>query len=247
MSTILIATVLAITAPGEEPAKDAAKPAVAKVAVAKVAKTTVTKQVKTATAEKNADDKTAAAKEQPAPKPLTGAELKKAAEDALRRWARCDEEKMSAAAAEFIVLYHDLLADTAIPRAARDKLRHKVRYRLLALAPRIEKKAFLDRRKAERAAKKAAQSSPTKSLADKPSQGNTPKGAAGGGAYGNDDYGEQLVELIHTTVLPHTWDANGGMGSMYYWRNGRALVVRQSQEAHEQLEHLLLQLRRAGN
>jgi len=236
MSTFLIAAMLVAAAPVDGPSATQDKAA-------------TTKAVKPVAAENDAavEKDKADGKKEPAAKPLTGTELKKATEAALRRWARCGDEQMSSAAAEFIVLYRDIQSDTELPRTTREKLRHKVRYRLLGLAPRIAKKAAIDRRIAQRAAKKAAKSTPSQSLADQPSEHAPANGAGGGGAWGNDDYGEQLVELIHTTVLPHTWDVNGGMGSMYYWRNGRALVVRQSQEAHEQLEHLLLQLRRAGN
>jgi hypothetical protein len=236
MSMLWIAAMLVAAAPAENAANATAA-------------TTQPKMAQTAVAEKDvvAEKADAAEKKEPIAKPLTGKELKKATEAALRRWARCKDEQMAAAAGEFLVLYHDLQNDTAIHRATRDQLRHKVRFRLLKLAPRISQKAAIDRRRAELAAKKASQGSPSKSMADKPTEEPSANGARGGGALRNDDYGQQLVDLIHTTILPHTWDVNGGMGSMYYWRNGRAVVARQTQEGHEQMENLLEQLRRANN
>ena len=72
------------------------------------------------------------------------------------------------------------------------------------------------------------------------------KGAFGGGALGMPDYGQQLVELIQTVIRPETWDVNGGPGTIYYWRPGRALVVRQMAEVHGEVGGVLGQLRRAG-
>ena len=60
------------------------------------------------------------------------------------------------------------------------------------------------------------------------------------------DNGPQLVELIHRTISPPSWDVNGGPGTIYYWQPGRAMVVRQTQEVHEKMENLIEQLNRAG-
>jgi hypothetical protein len=223
MSTLWIAAILVAAAQGDaSPKPDTAKspPAVSEAAEAPVAEATV------------------AEKKKPQVVLRSGRELKKATEEALRRWARCEDKKAAAAAREFLVLYRELQRDDKLGRATRNRLYSKVRYRLLALAPQIAKRAAIDKRLAkQKAARSQATTATTDQSADKPTTG----GARGGGAVGNDDHGEQLVELIHATIFPHTWDVNGGLGSMYYWRNGRALVVRQSQEGHEQLEHLLIQ------
>ena len=63
----------------------------------------------------------------------------------------------------------------------------------------------------------------------------------------NDDYGLDLVDLIERTIAPGSWESQGGPGRIYYWRNGRALVISQSQQAHEGLADLLEQLHVAGN
>lgn len=39
------------------------------------------------------------------------------------------------------------------------------------------------------------------------------------------DAGPELVELIQKTISPAHWNVNGGPGSIYYWRPGRALVI----------------------
>jgi hypothetical protein len=71
-------------------------------------------------------------------------------------------------------------------------------------------------------------------------------GPLGGPGQFSDDYGPELVELIQQTIAPQTWDVNGGLGSAYYWRPGRALVIRQTGNVHDQLGGLLEQLGRAG-
>jgi len=61
-----------------------------------------------------------------------------------------------------------------------------------------------------------------------------------------DDAGPVLVDLIQKTIAPGHWAPQGGPGTIYYWRPGRVLVIRASQEAHEQIGDLLRQLERAG-
>jgi len=62
-----------------------------------------------------------------------------------------------------------------------------------------------------------------------------------------DDYGQDLVDLIQRTIAPGTWDVNGGAGSAYYWHPGRAMIIMQTGEVHDQIADLLLQLERAGH
>lgn len=57
------------------------------------------------------------------------------------------------------------------------------------------------------------------------------------------DYGPMLVELIHRTISPSSWDVNGGASTIQYWRPGMALVVRAPQTLHEDLTPVLRQLR----
>ena len=74
--------------------------------------------------------------------------------------------------------------------------------------------------------------------------GNTETGNLGGPP-GVTDFGWELVELIEQVVSPHTWARNGGRGQIWYWAPGQALIVRQTDEVHRQIEDLLQQLRRA--
>ncbi len=87
------------------------------------------------------------------------------------------------------------------------------------------------------------------SLANRPEAHRTlsghPEPGTFGGPQGMPEYGWELVELIEQVVSPHTWARNGGKGEIWYWAPGRALVVRQTEEVHQQIEDLLNQLRRA--
>ena len=58
------------------------------------------------------------------------------------------------------------------------------------------------------------------------------------------DYSTQLIELIQRTISPNSWDVNGGLSTIRYWRPGMALVVRAPQQVHEDLSPLLGGLRR---
>ncbi|MHB8901622.1 MAG: hypothetical protein ACYC6Y_22950 [Thermoguttaceae bacterium] len=79
----------------------------------------------------------------------------------------------------------------------------------------------------------------------RPLMGRGPAGGTGR-AMGGDDYGQHLVELIQKTVAPSSWDVNGGLGTIFYWRPGRALVVRQTGQVHDEMGGVLGQLRRAA-
>src|SRR5207248_2849854 len=56
-----------------------------------------------------------------------------------------------------------------------------------------------------------------------------PQAAAGG--LGEAE-GEALVELIRTTIVPESWDVAGGPGTIVYYKQWQALVVRQTEEVH---------------
>jgi hypothetical protein len=72
---------------------------------------------------------------------------------------------------------------------------------------------------------------------------------AGGGAFGGIEQqteanGQALVDLIETTIAPDTWDIRGGPGTIVYFNPLRALVVRQTGDAHDALSDVLGGLRR---
>lgn len=72
---------------------------------------------------------------------------------------------------------------------------------------------------------------------------------AGGGAFGGIEQqteanGQALVDLIETTIAPDTWEIRGGPGTIVYFNPLRALVVRQTGDAHDALSDVLGGLRR---
>jgi hypothetical protein len=202
--------------------------------------------------------------------PRTGAELRDAVRAAMSRWARADGKQADPAAREFLVLYEELQADKQLSRGQRDELLTKVRGRLQKLAEQISKRVAVEKRlaKAKRPESVAAAVAGQGVLAQMGPWG--PPGAfaggfglpglggpgwgggmmggnpLGGGGQVSDDYGPQLVDLIQQTIAPQSWDVNGGLGTAYYWRPGRALVIRQTGGVHDQLADLLEQLGRAG-
>jgi hypothetical protein len=68
--------------------------------------------------------------------------------------------------------------------------------------------------------------------------------ASSGGKHTSDGF-DQLNDLIHATVAPQTWDTVGGPGSSQPFEPVMLLVVSQTDEVHQIVEHLLAQARRA--
>jgi hypothetical protein len=60
----------------------------------------------------------------------------------------------------------------------------------------------------------------------------------------NRTYEDRLVQLICSTLSPKSWSSQGGCGSIEYYPNGMALVVRQTPDMQEQVADLLAALRR---
>jgi len=189
--------------------------------------------------------------EKPQPVDRTGPELRDAVRAALPRWARATDAEADRAACEFLVLYRELEHDEQLSAAQREYFITKVRSRLLRLSQQIAKRVAIEKRLAKAKAKDAPATATPDGKSDSMSQGTPPEpqadaGAFGGGAMQVPDHGEVLVDLIQRTVAPNTWDVNGGPGSIYYWYPGRAIVVRQMGEVHDQITDLLEQMGRMG-
>ncbi len=189
------------------------------------------------------------------PSPRSGRELLEAVREALPRLAAPDDSQAEEAARELLVLYNELERDTAMAGVQRDYYKAKVRSRLQALSDQISKRIARNRRLAGPPARKsilekgAAGDHLAQRLARRgppaapmPPPAAPPRRAAAPG----DDYGAELVELIQKTIAPASWDVNGGLGAIHYWRPGRALVVRQTDAVHEEVGDVLRQLERAS-
>ena len=182
--------------------------------------------------------------ESPERAPRSGDELRDAARDALRRWARTTDQQADAAARELLTLLGELKQDDRSAASQRAYYLGKVRYRLERLGEQIAKRVARQKRLAETGPPETLRTPGDKGgvLAQQQAAGNPPAGF-GRRAGPAGDYGQELVELIRRTIRPESWDVNGGPGSIYYWYPGRAVVVRQTWEAHEELDDLLRQLR----
>lgn len=58
------------------------------------------------------------------------------------------------------------------------------------------------------------------------------------------DHGEELVNLIESTINPDFWKINGGSGIIYYYRPSRIIVVGATSQIQDDLTDLLRGLRR---
>lgn len=190
---------------------------------------------------------------EPSKAPLrSGRELEEAARAALRHWARVGDKEADTAAREFLVLYKELQQDTRLARSQREELRVKVRSRLALLAQQIAKRDSQETRVAKGGAKSVRIAQDAKVLGQagggfgmQGGAGQAVQGGAGGAV--NDDAGEDLVALIQQTIAPKTWEANGGPGTISYWRTQRAIVARTTQDVHEEISDVLEQLNRASH
>ncbi len=82
-------------------------------------------------------------------------------------------------------------------------------------------------------------------LAQVPPQGNNAGRRAGPAPLAlTADASQELVDLIHEVVAPHTWDVNGGKGAVIFFAPNHALVVRQTDDVHEALFDVVGRLRR---
>ncbi len=193
---------------------------------------------------------------------LKGYPLRDAVRAALRRWARPADVDASQAAREFLILYRELQADDQLAVSQREQLRLQVRNRLSQLSDQISSRLARERRQAgqQRPASVGLSKERSSPLAQVGGMGmgaggmgrnvgagfggGVGAGGMGGGMNMPPDNGQALVDLIQTVISPKSWDINGGPGSIYYWRPGLSLVIRQTQEVHGQIGDMLEQMGR---
>ncbi len=184
----------------------------------------------------------------------TGRKLLAAVRESLARLVDPKNEQLEAAVEELLYVYQELREDSEMAGSQREYYSKKVAYRLEQLSLELKKRIARNKRLGK--SKPPERVRGHGEVAENLGQQAAPAGGApmtpnGSGMVGrrrapNDDYGQQLVDLIQKTIAPSTWDVHGGLGVIYYWRPGRALVVRQTGEVHEQMGDALDQLRRAG-
>jgi hypothetical protein len=149
------------------------------------------------------------------PKPaMTGSELAAAVRLALREAAR-QQDPDEAVIRKFTGYYQSLAGDTSLPDGERRQLRRSVLGRLKGWQKTLAQQAL-------------------------PGQGGA---QPNGFPPAPTDHSQELLELIQDTISPDSWDVRGGPGVIRYWRNGQAMVIRQSGEVHGTLGQLLVDLR----
>ncbi len=172
--------------------------------------------------------------------PPSAAELRQAQTGAMRLSYRADVWE---SVPELVKVFRLLEQDERLTTADRADLRFKVRSRLLALGDQIVSDVRRERTRQRRqeALLKRGVREPVEAPDDAPAASSRsgkpsdyaaapgPKGQTGGLGQAE---GEALVELIRSTIAPNTWDTVGGPGTIVYYPQWQALVVRQTQEVH---------------
>lgn len=128
-------------------------------------------------------------------------------------------------AKRFLALY---AAAAELPPAERTRLQTRLKSRLARLASGIRQ----DVREKMREQKSPTASASTSAHQPPGAESQKTRRLAGGAAQ---DEGQALVDLIEATIAPESWDVNGGPGTIKYWPAWHVLVVRQTDEVHEQL------------
>jgi hypothetical protein len=201
--------------------------------------------------------KTPSVKAPAAPVARSGRELADAAHAAMRKWAKASDKEADAAARDLLGIYCELQQDTKLARSTRETLRTTVRARLDQLSTQISKRIASDKAATKPDAAKRDATVKSVAATGNPRPMAQVGAAVGGGSagYGGQggtqgaaaDYGQALVDLIQNTISPKSWDVNGGNGTISYWQQQHAIVVRATGEVHEQISDALQQLDRASH
>jgi hypothetical protein len=155
-----------------------------------------------------------------APPARSGRELQADIRTTLRQTASAASQPDESSVRKLVGLYRELETNTDLRRAQREPLRLALRQRLARFGAVLAQAPVL------------AQQLP-----------------AGGGQPGANnaavpqDHGQELRELIEEVIAPTTWDTVGGQGAIRYWAPGHALIVRQTDDVHDQIGRLLMDLR----
>jgi hypothetical protein len=162
----------------------------------------------------------------------------------LRREAVTDDpQSWRDAVVKLVMLYAGITRDERLATSRTlEGYRVKLRRRLLDISERLEREERIEQRSRLRGANKSRRSgaaavSAASSLGNKRPAGGTNAAAAAAGARGGAavDYGNVLVELIQRTISPEFWDVNGGPGTIVYYRQWHALVIRATPEIHRRI------------
>ena len=152
-----------------------------------------------------------------------------------------------AAVQRLIEIHREIVADSRFTtNELLPQQRHKVVTRLTSVRDEIKRRLAAEKRRSKSAKQLDAEETSRQLAAHYAVAGQSLTGpvafVAGGGAVAN-DFSQELIDLIQTTIDPASWNVNGGRGSIRYYSPVFALVVRASSEVHSQLSDELGGLR----
>ena len=166
------------------------------------------------------------------PQPLF--EIHKELRQLLRDEAVGKERKAwEATVVKLVGMYGEITRDARLLTSdALNGYRVKLRSRLVKVQKRLERELASQRKTDAGAGNSLAAGSGASSSGSSNSGKSQRAGAAGGAAF---DSGLALVELIQRTISPDFWDVNGGPGTIVYYRQWHALVVRATPQIHRRI------------
>lgn len=155
-------------------------------------------------------------------------ELRRSLRQALSQPFRAEAADVQRQARDFVDLYRRT-AQSPLSACERGRWQARLRGRLIGLRKVIAREVA-----SQRQSEAAAGSSTQKARTPEPRP--VKPGARGGAPRSN---AQDLIDLIQNTIAPESWDVNGGRGTIAYWEPGFALVVRQTDDVHEEIGGVL--------
>jgi hypothetical protein len=141
------------------------------------------------------------------------------------RTARVRDIDAAAVAPDLVALYAALYEPNELPGSELVTMRRRVEGRLELVREQLRRDLYESRQSAEREARRSR----TRSAGGSTFGGSFPGQAA------EQQNAQALIDLITNTIEPDSWEINGGRGRIIYFSPLKVLVIRNSQEVHEQI------------
>jgi hypothetical protein len=169
---------------------------------------------------------------------------------ALEITALLNRESVAEAEADRVAVVHrlmeihrEIVSDQRFPTSELlQQQRHKVHTRLTSLRDEIKRK-LAQQKKMPSHKQQLLQTQLNEHYALAGQMLNGPAAIFAGGGSVPNDFSQELIDLIQTTIHPASWDVNGGRGSIRYYSPVFALVVRANSEVHAEIADELGALR----
>jgi hypothetical protein len=156
-----------------------------------------------------------------------GPELLRAAyRDVNLRTARVRDIDAAAVAPDLVMLYAALHAPNDLPGSELVTMRRRVERRLELVRDRLRRDLYESRQSEERNARRSR---------SRDGAGASAFGTGFPGQAAEQQNAQALIDLITNTIEPDSWETNGGRGRIIYFSPLRVLVIRNSQDVHEQI------------